>query len=342
MQTQTGGTSVYDKSGVSLALDPKLFTNAPMLKAATLIEGATSWRDAIDQAGMNFDVVKRPLTFRNDRNNNVRIPGFYATVRQDTQQALGIVKDRYLIVPNIVAGSMIDKLLDDGSVQIAGAGTFRNGATGFIFGRIPADVQVGGIDPLHAFIVISWSHDGTRPVSAATMYIRDGCANQLPMILNSRMKAAAGRYVFRHVGASSVLDGRIDEARTALNIAFTATTYFTQRAEALLKRPMSQIDAIRLTEELIPSPKEGDDVPGRTQARRDAITELFARSDNLENVRGTAWAYYNAVAEYADHVMPARETKLTSRDENRAVSVFDGQANRLKQRAMLLTAEFAA
>lgn len=339
-QILESGRSVYDDSGrVQLALDPALFTNAPMLKAATLLDSPESWHQAIADAGLDFTVEKRPLTFRNDKNNNVRIPGFYATVRQDTQQPLGLVKDRYTIVQNHDAGSMIDTLLDDGSLKIVGAGTFRSGATGFVIGRIPADVLIGGIDPVGSFMIISWSHDGTRPVSASTVMIREGCANQIPIIIESRAKNAVARYVFRHVGS---FDGRIEEARRALNIGFNAATMFSAKAELLLKRPVTQIDAIRLTEELIPSPQEGDEVPGRTQARRDAITELFARSDNLANVRGNAWSYFNAVAEYADHVMPARETKQTSRDENRAVSVFDGQADRLKRRAWALATEFVA
>lgn len=339
-QILESGKSVYDTSGkVSLALDPKLFTNAPMLKAAKVLDGPTSWQDAIEQAGMNFDVVKRPLLFNRDGSNKIRIPDFFATVRTDTWQPLGIVKDRYSIVQNGQAGSMIDTLLDDGSLKIVAAGTFRGGATGFVIGRIPADVLIGGVDQINSFMVISWSHDGTRPVQAATMILRPACANQLPIIIGSKSKLSDSRYVFRHVGS---LDGRIDEARRALGIGFTAATYFAAKAESLLKTPVTQIDAIRMTEELIPVKTGADEVPGKTQARRDAIAELFARSDNLDNVRGTAWAYVNAVAEYADHQMVARKTKQTSADENRAVSVFDGQADRLKRRAMLIASEFVA
>jgi phage/plasmid-like protein (TIGR03299 family) len=332
-------TGVYDESGgTMLALDPALFTNAPMLKAAKILDGPTTWQDAIEQAGLDFEVVKRPLTFNRDGNSKVRIPGFYATVRTDNWQPLGIVKDRYTIVQNDVAGAMIDTLLDDGSLKIVAAGTFRKGATGFVVGRIPADVTIGNVDPLHAFMVISWSHDGTRPVSAATVMIRRACANQLPIIIGSRSKLAPARYVFRHVGS---LDGRIDEARRALNIGFQSATYFGAKAEAMLKTKVSQIDAIAMTKLLIPT-KDEDDVPGKTRVRREAINELFARSDNLANVSGTAWAYFNAVAEYADHVMPARETKLTTSAENRAVSVFDGHADRLKRRALVLfSPEFA-
>jgi phage/plasmid-like protein (TIGR03299 family) len=337
-QLVKSATSVYDESGaVSLALDPKLFTNAPMLKAATILDGPTSWQDAIEQSGLNFEVVKRPLLFNRDGNSKVRIPEFYATVRTDTWQPLGIVKDRYALFQNATAGSMIDVLLDDGSLKIVAAGTFRKGATGFVIGRIPADVTVGGVDPLHAFMVISWSHDGTRPVAASTVMIRPACANQLPIIIGSRSKLSDSRYVFRHVGS---LDGRIDEARRALNIGFQSATYFGAKAEAMLKQPVTQVAAMAMTRELIPA-KDEESVPGRTQARRDAINELFARSDNLSNVSGTAWAYFNAVAEYADHVMPARETKQTTSAENRAVSVFDGHADRLKRRALVLAQSFS-
>jgi phage/plasmid-like protein (TIGR03299 family) len=337
-QVLDSGRSVYDTSGkVSLALDPALFTNAPMLKAAKVLDGPTSWQDAIEQAGLDFEVVKRPLTFRNDGGGYARIPGFHATVRTDTGVALGIVKDRYTIVPNRTAGGMIDTLLDDGSLKIVGAGTFRQGATGFVIGRIPADVTIGGVDPLNAFIVISWSHDGTRPVAAQTMMLRPACANQLPLIVGKNSSKIVDRYIFRHVGS---FEGRVNEARQALRIGFTAATYFEQTANDLLKTEVNAIDAMRLTELLIPSTK--DEVPARTQNRRDAIVNLFGQSPNLQNVRNTGWAYFNAVAEYADHVMPARETKQTSRDENRAVSVFDGQADRLKRRALAIVREHAA
>jgi hypothetical protein len=42
------------------------------------------------------------------------------------------------------------------------------------------------------------------------------------------------------------------------------------------------------------------------------------------------------VAEYADHSMTFRETKATSRAENRAASILDGASHDLKARALAL------
>lgn len=319
--------------------DPRLIVNAPLFKTATLIERPMTWQEAIADAGLDFDVVKRPLTFRNDKNNNVRIPGFYATVRTDTQQPLGIVKDRYAIHQNRDNGDMINILLDDGTAKIVAAGAWAHGALGFVIAKLPADVLIGG-EPVQSFIVVTWSHDGTRPTTPAIRMIRPACANTFPVIVFGRSgKATEPRFPMRHVGDTKL---KVQAAREALQISFAASQTFAADMTRLLDTPMNQIEAVKLTKVLIPSPKDGDDVPGRTQARRDAITELFARSENLENVRGTAWAYVNAVAEYADHGMVARETKQTSAIENRAISVFDGQADRLKRRSMLLAAEFAA
>lgn len=319
-------------------VDQRLITNAPMLKTATIVDHAMSWHEAIDQAGLDFAVEKRPIAFRNDRGGYVRVPDVFATVRTDTDAALGVVKGRYAIVQNRDAGDMIDVLLDDGTAKIVAAGAWARGALGFVVSKIPADVTIGG-EQVQSFLIVTWAHDGTRPVTATIRMLRPACANTLPPIIFNGQSSVKDRFVIRHVGDTTL---KVQQARQALQIGFNAASYFNVIADSLLNKPMNQIEAIRLTEELIPDLKkrDADEAAGRTRVRRDAIAELFAHSPNLENVRGTAWAYVNAVAEYADHVMPARETKQTSRDENRAISVFDGAADKLKRRAFALASSF--
>lgn len=325
-------------------VDERLIVNAPLFQSATVLDHVMSWHEAIEKSGLDFNVEKRPIAFRNERGGYVRLPDVFATVRDDNDTGLGVVKGRYSIVQNRDAGDMIDVLLDDGSAKIVAAGAWARGALGFVVSKIPADVMIGG-EPVQSFLIVTWSHDGSRPVTASIRMLRPACANTLPPIIFSRRqeKIAPSRFVIRHVGST---DLKVQQARQALRIGFSSATFFGAVAQRLVEKPMNQLEAIALTKVLIPDPigKVGDDgeqvTPGRTQARRDAITELFARSPNLDNVRDTAWAYVNAVAEYADHGMPARETKQTSRAENRAISTFDGQSDKLKRRAMLLAAEF--
>ena len=319
--------------------DERLITNAPMLKSATILDHVSTWHEAIEKAGLDFEVEKRPIAFRNERGGYVRVPDVFATVRTDNDTPLGVVKGRYSIMNNRDAGDMIDVLLDDGSAKIVAAGAWAHGALGFVVSKIPADITVAG-EPVQSFLIIRWSHDGSYPVDASIRMLRPACANTFPPIIFSR--TVKDRFVIRHVGDPKL---KVQQARQALQIGFSAATYFGAVAQKLVETPMTQIDAIRMTEVLMPSKADADEdakVAGRTQARRDAIVELFARSPNLANVTGTAWAYVNAVAEYADHGMPARETKQTSRVENRARSVFDGQADRLKRRAMALASELVA
>jgi phage/plasmid-like protein (TIGR03299 family) len=324
--------------------DPRLITNAPMFATATILDHVATWHEAIEKSGLDFTVEKRPVAFRNDRGGYVRVPDVFATVRTDTDAALGIVKDRYGIVQNRSAGDMIDVLLDDGSAKVVAAGPWAGGALGFVVSKIPADVLIAG-EPVQSFLVIRWSHDGSYPVEAAIRMLRPACANTFPVVVFSRATAAVKeRFVIRHVGDPAL---KIMQARQALQIGFTAATYFGAVAQKLVEQPMNQIEAIRLTEELIPViPSKDDDgaekKAGRTQARRDAITQLFAHSPNLADMPDSAWKWVNAVSEYADHGMAARETKQTSRDENRARSIFDGQSDRLKRRAMLIASEFVA
>ena len=319
-------------------VDPRLITNAPLFQSATILDHVATWREAIDESGLNFEVEKRPLAFRRDSKSYKTISDVYATVRTDTNDALGVVKGRYSIVQNYDAGDMLDVLLDDGSAKIVAAGAWAHGALGFVVAKIPADVLIGG-EPVQSFFVITWSHDGSRPVTISTRMIRPACANTFPVIVFSRAhKAGQPRFVVRHVGDTRL---KVQQAREALQIGFSAASTFGADALRLLDTPMTALDALKLTEELLPTKDDPDAKAGKTIVRRNAILELFGQSENLTNVRGTAWAYVNAVAEYADHGMTARETKQTSRAENRAISTFDGQADKLKRRAMLLTREFA-
>lgn len=316
--------------------DPRLIVNAPLFQSATILDHVQTWHEAIERGGLDFEVVKRPIAFRNDAGGYKRLPDVFATVRSDNDTPLGVVKGRYQVIQNRVGGEMVDVLLDDGSAKIVAAGSWALGALGFVVAKIPADVTVGGVDNVQSFLVIDWSHDGSRPWRASIRMIRPACANTFPVIVFS--KSVKNAFTLRHTGS---IEGKIEQARSALGIGFAASAYFGQQAETLLAQKITPIDAMKMTELLIPNPK-GDDgeVASRLQNRRDAIVELFANSPNLQNVGGTAWAYVNAVAEYADHVMPARETKKTSREENRAISTFVGAADRMKRHAFAIAREF--
>jgi hypothetical protein len=82
---------------------------------AVLDQAPATIAEAIEASGLGWSVAKEPIAV--DRGETVadwsaprceEIPGFYATVRQDTREVLGIVGERYRIVQNHEAFAFVD------------------------------------------------------------------------------------------------------------------------------------------------------------------------------------------------------------------------------------------
>src|SRR6266542_4493557 len=92
-----------------------------------IVEQYPTAEEAIRFAGLNYEVVKRPL-FTYDADNSseetapdgiqipeIIVPNYFATVRKDTDQILGVVGSKYEVIQNATAFSFFDALVNDGS-----------------------------------------------------------------------------------------------------------------------------------------------------------------------------------------------------------------------------------
>jgi hypothetical protein len=80
---------------------------------AVLDRPPASVAEAIEAAGLGWSVVKKPLAI--DQGSDLpdvlrykKVRGYYATVRQDTDEELGVVGERYRIVQNHEAFAFVD------------------------------------------------------------------------------------------------------------------------------------------------------------------------------------------------------------------------------------------
>lgn len=83
---------------------------------AVLDRSPASVAEAIEAAGLGWSVVKKSLAIDvgvdlPDVLRYKKLPGYYVTVRQDTDEELGVVGERYRIVQNDKAFAFIDQLL---------------------------------------------------------------------------------------------------------------------------------------------------------------------------------------------------------------------------------------
>lgn len=86
----------------------------------TIIQDYPTSAEAIKYAGLDYTVEKRPL-FTIDGNNNafsngeaipdIEVPNYFATVRADNDEVLGVVGNDYEVVQNVNAFDFFDSIV---------------------------------------------------------------------------------------------------------------------------------------------------------------------------------------------------------------------------------------
>lgn len=112
---------------------------------AVLERPPASIGEAIELAGRDWSVAKHKIALHQsdaDASASGAIPGFYATVRRDTQDVLGIVGERYRIVQNWEAFAFVDQLLGS-AMHFETAGGVHGGRRVWVLATLPEHVRVG-------------------------------------------------------------------------------------------------------------------------------------------------------------------------------------------------------
>ena len=105
----------------------------------TMVEDAPDSREALIAAGLDWDVVQKPV-FTQD---GVQVKGYYANVRDYDSSVLGIVTSRYKVVQNRDAFAFTDSLLGEG-VRYETAGSLMGGRKTWILAKLPEKYIIQG------------------------------------------------------------------------------------------------------------------------------------------------------------------------------------------------------
>ncbi len=184
---------------------------------AVLERPPASVAEAIEASGLGWRVEKQPIAVRHD---NVpvgwegpfheEVPGFYATVRQDTREVLGIVGERYRIVQNDEAFGFIDQLLGS-QINFETAGQPARRTPSMDTRDASRAHRIGG-DPVRPYVLLMNGHDGSTAVVAATTPVRVVCQNTL----NWGLANARQKFSIRHTEA---VRERVHKARRVLDLS---------------------------------------------------------------------------------------------------------------------------
>lgn len=297
----------------------------------TDVSRAESFLQALQMAGLDFDIEQSPV-FSDRPQGKVLIPDRRSNWRSDDGGYLGTVGNAYQPIPNRDLGGPIDALIEQGLGKLRHLSGLRGGsvfmATMDLSNTIKLPLPNGmeDFDLLQPKLHITSSHDGTRAERGSLTIERLVCTNGLTMPVSVQS------FAIRHTG--DVLNKR-QEADRIYARWLQYHEIFIQRAEQLANKRLSDSQVDRFIKKLFPA-KDEKAVPTPTQKKRDALKAILANTIDLQPTRGTAWAVWNGVVQYADHGVEYRTRGWNTAEENRALATLDGPGKWLKDKAFTL------
>ena len=293
--------------------------------------------EAITAAGLNWFVTKESLEAVVPVDGTYRAVGVhdqYAIIRRRIEygitrlEPLGVVGRQYHPLQNHDAFAFFDRVVQTGMVQYYTAGSLRGGRVIWVIARLNGTLRIAGDDVVDKYLLLTNSHDGSRPVTIAFTPVRVVCCNTLAMALSS----ATHRLSVRHTASAAARIRDVGEYLAGVNRTFDDS------AEAYRFLALRNINAYQLREYLLslfPDPEEGT-LRNRARATREKITARFENGLGTSTTDTTLWRAYNAVVEFIDH------DRNKGNADARVHSAWLGQGMQLKQQALNTALQLAA
>jgi phage/plasmid-like protein (TIGR03299 family) len=309
-------------------------------------------REAIRFAGLDYKVEKRML-FTYDNENQagnpdtdiiipeIEVPNYFATIRTDTEQVLGVVGKDYEVVQNEDAFSFLDAIVggSDG-IQYETAGALGKGERIFITAKLPEYIKVGSDDLIEQYLFLTTSHDGSGSITAAFTPVRVVCQNTL----NAAFKNCSNAVKIRHTANAKE---RLEQAHKLMGISYKLSEYLESAFNQWSKVQITDKQVRKLIQLAMAPNKEvlqnitsekQDELSTDYKNRCDAVYEygLSSPTQQTETTKGTVFGAYNSITGYFQNVRTYKdsEAKLKS-------LLYGGTAQLRTVRAFHLCESFA-
>lgn len=266
----------------------------------TDVSTLTTSHDVLSAAGLDYNVVKKPMFYADDFGNYSEYPDKVFTVNEASGQILGVVSDKYEICQNTDAFSFIDYIGSDcEGFEYVKAGETGKGLV-YIIAKIP-NINILG-DSITPYIIFQNSHDGMNSVKATISPLRIICQNQF----NVSFRESANTVRIVHSGQ---MDNRILTARTMMKDVTGYMENFQSNAETLAAKHVTHDQVVKVFNEVFKYQPEKW-TPKQLQNFENSRGEFLAcyDSDDNQNFKGTAWGVINGAADYLTHHRSVRKT----------------------------------
>ena len=230
------------------------------------------------------------------------------------QEVLGHVTHRYEPYSNEELAALADSIMefDDGTYWDT-AGAIHNNKVVFLSLKLGDEIIIdpsGANDRILQNVLLTSGHTGQIAVIAKNVGTRVVCANTYAIAMGEDTST----YTFRH------LRGQVDQQHDIASALGLTRNYFKtleEVANTLYETPMDKDGFVKFVDTLYPEPEvrdlgvtqggelRKDRTHSMWETRKDHLVDIWngtgeRQVDTIDNIRGTAWAGYNAFTEYLD------------------------------------------
>ena len=256
-----------------------------------------SIEEAINEAGLNWEVELRHLFTEGQKNERLCVIGNYVTCRTSDNKVLGIVGRGYEPLQNRDAFKWFQPFLESGEATIETAGSLKGGSRIWVLAKIKRDpLAVGKDDELEHYILLSSSHDGSLAVRVGFTPIRVVCNNTLCFAHESK----ASRLL--RVKHTKGIYETLEEIRDTIDLAQQEFSATVDQYKRLAKRQVNRAELVRYIR-LVFCLKEMDRTPAQESREKivPSVIRLFEYGRGSRMAGKNYWGAYNAVNEYLNY-----------------------------------------
>jgi phage/plasmid-like protein (TIGR03299 family) len=278
------------------------------------VSEAMTSEQAIELGGLNYGVEKRPLFAPAWEGTYVEAPGFYANVRTDNNEILGVVKGRYRIVQNKDAFSFFDSIIDKGEAIFETAGALGRGERIFVTAKLPDDMLVRG-EKVEKYIMLTNSHDGSTTIIAGFTPIRVVCNNTL----TAALKNLDNKVSISHTASA---ESRLREASRVMGIASKYMDEVNMAFESMTTRRLTDLELKHYIETVMKTTiKEEESDKDASTRMKNLVDQVYSftithPTQTTEAAYRTLWGAYNGISGFYNFLKDYKSADQKMRDMN--------------------------
>ena len=274
-----------------------MYTNSgetPWHRLGTFLnETAVTAEEAIVAAGMDWEVSTQEISC-----DGSIVPDFKAIVREDTQEVLGIRKNKYTPYQNKDAFKVLDPFIGLNKAVWHTAGVLGKGERIWVLAKLPGQIEVTKNDVIDKYFLLTNSHDGSTGIKLIFTPIRVVCQNTLQMAL------VGGESSIMNIRHTKNHEIKIKQALKILGLVEKLSEDFTTDAKKMYEFKMTDADIDSYLANIINIAGEAKEkvklYEDKSYIRYRDYIEGGIGTD-IQGVKGSLWGAYNAVTEAVDH-----------------------------------------